>query len=85
MDLNKASPKDSFPLPHIDILVYATVGHKMLSFMHAFFGYNQIVMHLGDQENTSFITEQGLLCYKVMPFGLKNAGATYQCLVNKMF
>ena len=53
--------------------------------MDAFSGYNQIKMHESDQEKTSFITSQGLFCYKVMPFGLKNAGATYQQLVNTMF
>ena len=53
--------------------------------MDAFSGYNQIRMHEADQEKTSFVTSQGLFCYKVMPFGLKNAGATYQRLMNKMF
>ncbi|XP_030963816.1 uncharacterized protein LOC115984981 [Quercus lobata] len=57
----------------------------LLSFMDAFSGYNQIKMDEADQEKTSFITSQGLFCYKVMPFGLKNAGATYQRLVNHMF
>ncbi|XP_010676986.1 uncharacterized protein LOC104892696 [Beta vulgaris subsp. vulgaris] len=84
-DLNKACPKDSFPLPHIDALVDATAGHELLSFMDAFSGYNQILMHPEDQEKTSFITDRGIYCYKVMPFGLKNAGATYQRLVNAMF
>ncbi|KAK4856809.1 hypothetical protein QYF36_021535 [Acer negundo] len=84
-DLNKACPKDSFPLPHIDMLVYATAGHDLLSFIDAYSGYNQILMHPDDQEKTAFVTEQGTFCYKVMPFGLKNASATYQRLVNKMF
>ena len=84
-DLNKACPKDSFPLPKIDQLVDATAGHKFLSFMDAFSGYNQIRMSPEDEENTSFITDRGIYCYKVMPFGLKNAGATYQRLVNKIF
>ena len=84
-DLNKACPKDSFPLPHIDMLVDPTAGHELLSFMDAFSGYNQILMHPDNQEKTAFITERGIFCYKVMPFGLKNAGATYQRLVNKMF
>ena len=53
--------------------------------MDAFSDYNQIRMHEADQEKTSFVTSQGLFCYKVMPFGLKNAGATYQRLMNKMF
>jgi ribonuclease HI len=84
-DLNKACPKDSFPLPRIDALVDSTSGYKLLSFMDAFSGYNQILMHPEDRAKTAFITDRGLYCYKVMPFGLKNAGATYQRLVNKMF
>ena len=84
-DLNKACPKDGFPLPRVDQMVDATAGHEMLSFMDAYSGYNQIVMHPADEEHTSFITDRGLYCYKVMPFGLKNVGATYQRLVNKMF
>ena len=84
-DINKACPKDSFPLPRIDLIVDATAGHELLSFMDAFSGYNQISMDPGDQEKTSFVTAQGTYCYRVMPFGLKNAGATYQRLVNRMF
>uniref|UniRef100_A0A1J3HXG1 Retrovirus-related Pol polyprotein from transposon opus n=1 Tax=Noccaea caerulescens TaxID=107243 RepID=A0A1J3HXG1_NOCCA len=84
-DLNKACPKDSYPLPHIDRLVEATAGNELLSFMDAFSGYNQIQMHPDDREKTAFITDRGTYCYRVMPFGLKNAGATYQRLVNKMF
>jgi len=55
-NLNKAYPKDSFPLPRIDQLVDSTIGHKLLSFMDAFSGYNQILMDKDDQENTSFVT-----------------------------
>ena len=84
-NLNKVYPKDSFPLPRIDQLVDATSGHALLSFMDAYSGYNQISLHVPDQEHTSFITDRGLYCYKVMPFGLKNAGTTYQRLVNMMF
>ena len=84
-DVNKACPKDSFPLPRIDLIVDATVGHELLSFMDAFSSYNQINMDPGDQEKTSFVTTQGTYCYRVMPFGLRNAGATYQRLVNRMF
>ncbi|KAK1588714.1 hypothetical protein Q3G72_026322 [Acer saccharum] len=73
-DLNKACPKDSFPLPRIDQLVDATAGHETLSFMDAYSGYNQIKMHRPDEEKTAFTTDQGLYCYTVMPFGLKNAG-----------
>ena len=84
-DLNKACPKDSYPLPRVDVLVDSIARHQLLSFMAAFLGYNQIRMHEADQEKTSFVTSQGLFCYKVMPFNLKNAGATYQRLMNKMF
>ena len=84
-DLNKACLKDSYLLPCIDQLMNSTAGHKLLSFMDAFSSYNQIRMDEVDQEKTSFITSQGLFCYKVMPFDLKNVGATYQKLVNHMF
>ncbi|KAJ9542262.1 hypothetical protein OSB04_028768 [Centaurea solstitialis] len=84
-DLNKACPKDPFPLPHIDAMVDATAGHELLTFMDAYSGYNQILMHTDDQEKTAFMTDKGIYCYKVMPFGLKNAGSTYQRLVNMMF
>ena len=70
-NLNKACPKDSYPLPRIDTLVDSTTRHQLLSFMNAFSGYNQIKMDEVDQEKTSFVTSQGLFCYKVMPFGLK--------------
>ena len=84
-DLNTAYPKDSFPLPRIDQLMDSIAGHKLLTFMDTFSRYNQIKMAEEDQEKTAFITSQGLYCYKVMPFGLKNAEAAYQRLVNKMF
>ena len=83
-DLNDACPKDSFPLPRIDHIVDASAGHGMLSFLDAFSGYHQIPMHPPDAEKTSFMTPHGLYCCNVMPFGLKNAGATYQRLVTKM-
>ncbi|XP_013627017.1 PREDICTED: uncharacterized protein LOC106333073 [Brassica oleracea var. oleracea] len=72
-DLNKACPKDSYPLPNIDRLVESTTRDEMLTFMDAFSGYNQIMMHPDDREKTAFITDRGTYCYKVMPFGLKNA------------
>ena len=78
-------PKRQLTLPRIDTLVDSMARHELLSFMDAFLGYNQIKMNEEDQERTSFVTNQGLFCYKVMPFGLKNAGATYQRLMNKMF
>ncbi|RDX88229.1 hypothetical protein CR513_30207, partial [Mucuna pruriens] len=84
-DLNKACPKDPYPLPSIDRLVDGVSGQALLSFMDAYSGYNQIRMHPDDEEKTAFITEAGAFCYKVMPFGLKNAGATYQRLMDKVF
>ena len=63
----------------------ASAGHGMLSFLDAFSGYHQIPMHSPDAEKNSFITPRGLYCYNVMPFGLKNVGATYKRLVTKMF
>ncbi|KAL0385497.1 UNVERIFIED_CONTAM: Retrovirus-related Pol polyprotein from transposon opus [Sesamum radiatum] len=84
-DLNRACPKDSYTLPRIDPLVDSTARCEMMRFLDAFQGYNQISLEPQDQEKTSFITEQGIFCYQVMPFGLKNTGATYQKLVNKVF
>jgi hypothetical protein len=84
-DLNKVCPKDHFPLPRIDQLVDSAAGHDRMSFLDAFQGYHQIPMTLSDQEKTAFITPQGAYCYKVMPFGLKNAGATYQRMMTTMF
>ena len=84
-DINRDCPKDSFPLPRIDLIMDATVGHELLSFMYAFSGYNQISMDPSDQENTSFVIGQRTYYYRVMPFGLKNAGATYQRLVKNTF
>uniref|UniRef100_A0A2N9GA36 Integrase catalytic domain-containing protein n=1 Tax=Fagus sylvatica TaxID=28930 RepID=A0A2N9GA36_FAGSY len=84
-DLNKACPKDPFPLPRIDQLVDSASGHAQLSFLDAFQGYHQIPMNDADQDKTTFITPKGTYCYKMMPFGLKNAGATYERMVTKMF
>ena len=84
-DLNKACLKDNFPFPRIDTLVDSTARYELLSFMDAFSGYNQIKMNKDDQERTSFVTSQGLFCYKVILFRLKNTGAMYQRLMNKMF
>ena len=83
--LNEACLKDNFPLPRIDQIVDAIAEHGILSFLDAFFGYHQIPMHPPDTEKTTFITPHGLYCYNVMPFGLKNAGATYQRMVTKVF
>ena len=84
-DLNKASPKDNFPLPHIDVLVDNAARSSTYSFMDGFSGYNQIKMAEEDKEKTTFVTPWGTFCYKVMPFGLKNAGATYQRAMVTLF
>ena len=72
-DLNKACPKDPFPMPRIDQLVDATVSHLRMSFLDAFQGYHQIPPALDDQEKIASVTPVGNYHYKVMPFGLKNA------------
>ena len=84
-DLNSACPKNPFPMPQIDQLVDATVGHPRMSFLDVFQGYHQIPLALDDQEKTVFVTPVGNCHYKVMPFGLKNAGLTYQWIMTKMF
>ncbi|KAM2187963.1 hypothetical protein FF1_029878 [Malus domestica] len=84
-DLNDACPKDDFPLLIIEIIVDATIGHKALSFMDDSSRYNQIHMVLEDEELIAFHIPKGIYCYKVMPFGLKNARATYQRAMQKIF
>ena len=76
-DLNKACLKDHFPMPQINQLVDAIVGHPRISFLDAFQGYHQIPLAVDDQERTTFVTPIRNYHYKVMPFGLKNADATY--------
>ena len=66
-------------------MVDATIGYNHMSFLDAQFDYNQIPMNPEDRIHTAFVTQKGMFCYRMMPFGLKNAGATYQCLINKMF
>jgi len=83
--LNKPCPKDAYPLLSIDRLVDGAAGNKVLSFLDAFSGYNQIPMYDRDVGKTTFITEASNYCYQVMPFGLKNAGATYQRLMDWVF
>ena len=77
-DLTKACPKDDSSLPHIDVLVDNTTSSAFMSFMDGFSGYNQIKMAPRDMTKTTFTMEWGIYCYIVMPFGLKNASATYQ-------
>ena len=84
-DLNKACSKDPFPMPWIDQLVDTTAGHPRMSFLDAFQGYHQIPLALEDQEKTAFVTSTGNYHYKVMLFGLKNTGSTYQRMMTRMF
>ena len=83
-DLNKVCPKDPFPIPEIDQLVDATVSHRWMSFLDVFQGYHQIPLALDDQEKTAFVTPIKNYHYKVMPFGLKNAGSIYQRMMMRM-
>ena len=85
MDLNKACPRDAYPLPNIDRLVDGGPGNKVLSFLDAYSGYNQIPVATSDMNKIAFITDDANYFYKVMPFDLKNAGATYQRLMDKVF
>jgi hypothetical protein len=83
--LNKACPKVPYPLPRIDQIVDSTTGCEIMSFLDAYSGYHQIKMKESYQLATSFITPFGMYCYTTMPFGLRNAGATYQRCMNHVF
>jgi ribonuclease HI len=83
--LNKACPKVPYPLPRIDQIVDSTAGCETLSFFDAYSGYHQIKMKESNQLATSFIIPFGMYCYTTMPFGLRNAGATYQRCMNHVF
>ena len=84
-DLNKACPKDPFPMPQIDQLMDATAGYPRMSFLDAFQGYHQIPLALDDQEKTAFMTPIGNYHCTVISFGLKNVGSTYQRMMIRMF
>ncbi|KAK1644925.1 hypothetical protein QYE76_062730 [Lolium multiflorum] len=86
-DLNRATPKDEYPMPVAETLINAAAGHKVLSFMDGNAGYNQIFMAPEDIHKTAFRVpgSVGLFEYVVMTFGLKNAGATYQRAMNYIF
>ena len=84
-DLNRACPKDAYPLPNIDKLVDNSTNFKLLYFMDAYSGYNQIPMTKMDKKYTAFMTELGNYYYNLMPFRPENVGATYQCMMNKVF
>ncbi|GAA0166924.1 hypothetical protein LIER_21974 [Lithospermum erythrorhizon] len=81
--INKACPKDCYPLPNIDRLVDSSVGFNVVDFLDAFRRYQQIFMPEEDMRKTTFVTEYDIYCWKVMAFGLKNVGATYQRMINK--
>ena len=85
IDLNRARPKDPFPMLKIDQLVDTTYRHPRMSFLDAFQGYHQIALATEDQEKTAFISPNANYHYTVMLFGLKNAGATYQWMMTRMF
>src|SRR4051812_30455550 len=80
--VNKHCQKDHFPLPRIDKIIDSTAGCDLLSFLDAYSGYNQNIMKEEDEEHTSFITPYSVFCYMTMPFGLKNAEATYQRIMH---
>ena len=84
-DLNKTCPKDPFPMPRIDQLVDATAGHHRMNFLDKFQWYHQIPLALVDQEKIVLFTPTGNYHYKIMPFGLKNAGSTYQKMMTTIF
>ena len=84
-DLNKTSLKDDFPLPNIDMIVDSTTRHALLSFMDGFFGYNQIFILPYDQYKTTSTTPWRTFGWVMMPFALRNAGATYQRAMTLIF
>nr|XP_043633458.1 uncharacterized protein LOC122604650 [Erigeron canadensis] len=84
-NINKACPKGCYPLPEIDWKVESLAEQKLKCFLDAYKGYHQIQMTEEDEDKTTFYTSKGTYCYRKMPFGLKNAGATYQRLVDKAF
>jgi hypothetical protein len=84
-DLNKHCPKDHFGLPRIDQVVDSTAGCILLCFLDCYSGHHQITVKEEDQIKTAFITLFGIYAYKTMCFGLKNAGATYQCAIHMCF
>ena len=83
--LNVATVTDAFPLPFVDGVLDAVVGHEIYNFLDGFTGYNQIRMHLDDQEKTTFVTEWGMFVVVVMMFGLKTATTTFQRVIMEIF
>ena len=85
IDLNRACPKDPFPISKIDQLIDATYGHLKVSFLDAFQGHHQIALAAEDQEKMAFISPDTNYHYTMMSFGLKNAGTTYQRIMTRIF
>jgi hypothetical protein len=83
-DLNKACPKDEFPLPRIDSLVDAVATSELMSLLDCYSGYHQIWMKKEDEPKTSFTTPSGTYCYLWMPEGLKNAGGSFSRMTTKV-
>ena len=83
--LNAATKKDYFPLPFTDSILDAVAGHECYSFLDGFSGYNQVKIAKEDQLKTTFTTDWGTFAYKVMPFGLCNAPATFQRVMTQAF
>jgi hypothetical protein len=84
IDLNKACPKDEFPLPRIDTLVDAAASSELMSLLDCYSGYHQIWMKKEDEPKTSFITPSGTYCYLWMPEGLKNARGSFNRMIVKV-
>ena len=84
-NLNRTCPKDPFPIPKIDQMVDATYGHSRMSFLDAFQGYHQIALAFEDREKIAFISLDVNYHYNMIPFGMKNVGATYQWMMTRMF
>jgi hypothetical protein len=81
-NLNKSSLKENYPLPKMDHVLEKVVGSNRMSMIDGFFGYNQISMNEKDREKNPFTTPWGTFMYAKMPFGLMNAGATFQCAMD---
>ncbi|GKG31238.1 hypothetical protein Tco_0423726, partial [Tanacetum coccineum] len=84
-NINAACPKYYYPLPEIDSKIESVMGFPLKCFLDAYKGYHQVQMAEADEEKTAYYTDQGTYCYTKIPFGLKNAGATYQRLVDEAF
>jgi hypothetical protein len=80
-ELNKACPKDPYPLPRINIIIDQAVGCEMLSLLDCFSGYHQVWMRREDEAKTGFTTPFGIFCFVRMPEGLRNARPTFNCMM----